>query len=369
MRILYIEDIPDWEFMKAIFRKTIFNLKTIGSDLISQLDYEANSTERRGLSPREIKDKIAEDFNDHLVLCHHFEDAMYYVTSQPDTFDLFIIDRNLKYLDGSANFEKLKSIDPRIDESIIEKYTNREGDWILSTLATQTDVDTRKQVFFVTANDDPTIFEDANQNWIEQGLFNEEEQRFIKGEEGIIEKLVNIIRSYPINQLEDDFSDIFEIIDRKSIDKNARKRYTTILKNRKKPAFLNQIRQFIDNDIIGALEKSKKAPPDRCRNFHGLSLSRFHDWLIKEDYLANIYFDYNNKRLKFKKGDFSKLEKEFFEIKDAYDALNQDQISDKELDEKRRSIDPNNVLKKFPIQEKAYKKFLESDPYKMKNFV
>ena len=54
------------------FRKTIFNMKNIGSDLISKLDYEANSTDRRGLSPREIKDKIAEDFNDHLVFMSSF---------------------------------------------------------------------------------------------------------------------------------------------------------------------------------------------------------------------------------------------------------------------------------------------------------
>ena len=69
----------------------------------------------------------------------------------------------------------------------LQCHTNREGDWILSTLATQTDVDTRKQVFFVTANDDPIRTMDANQNWIEQGLPDPKEQLLVKGEGGITE--------------------------------------------------------------------------------------------------------------------------------------------------------------------------------------
>ena len=103
MRILYIEDVPDWEFMKAIFRKTIFNMN-IGRDLISKLDYEAKSTERWDYLHKKLKIKLLRIL---IIICisHHFEDAMYYVTAMSDTFDLFIVDRNLKYLDGSVNFE------------------------------------------------------------------------------------------------------------------------------------------------------------------------------------------------------------------------------------------------------------------------
>ena len=68
-------------------------------------------------------------------------------------------------------------------------------------------------------------------------------------------------------------------------------------KKSKNPTILNQIRQFIDNDIIQALEKAKKVPSDRCRGKNGLSLTRFHDYLQKRDNYAKIDYFIDEKKI------------------------------------------------------------------------
>ena len=50
-----------------------------------------------GIDKQDIKNEIEKNYCEHLVvLCHDFKDAMDQVLNYSDSFDLFIVDRNLR---------------------------------------------------------------------------------------------------------------------------------------------------------------------------------------------------------------------------------------------------------------------------------
>ena len=127
MRILYVEDELKWHDVKRLFENTVFNKRINGKKMIEGL--EAASKDKFGIDKHDIKKAIEKNFSDNLVVCYDFKDAMYHINHFSDSFDMFIVDRNLKYLDG-IDIDGLKNLDPQFnqlfDDEMISIFSQEE---------------------------------------------------------------------------------------------------------------------------------------------------------------------------------------------------------------------------------------------------
>jgi hypothetical protein len=128
MKILYVEDDLSGSldrvirlFSKYLDEKTLKDLNGLSADAY-------------GATPDEIK-KVVESTN-IIEIADFFPDALRKVMQGHDRYACFIVDRNL--IENPYEFKDVNDIDANYTKDLYDKFREREGDYLLTWLATKT---------------------------------------------------------------------------------------------------------------------------------------------------------------------------------------------------------------------------------------
>jgi len=128
MKILYVEDDLSGSldrvirlFSKYLDEKTLKDLNGLSADAY-------------GATPEEIK-KIVESTN-IIEIADSFPDALHKIMYGYDRYACFIVDRNL--IENPYEFRDVNDIDANYTAALYDKFLEREGDYLLTWLATKT---------------------------------------------------------------------------------------------------------------------------------------------------------------------------------------------------------------------------------------
>lgn len=142
-KILYVED----ELAQNIPRLLRLFEKYLSKTEQQRLDDLQKDLEGYGASSDEIK-QIFKDIQ-FIDIEYRFPDALAKALKSPETYSLFIIDRNLA--DAAYTLEEVQKIDPNYTQDLRDRFLEREGDYILLKLAMTKQVDVLKKFYFLTA--------------------------------------------------------------------------------------------------------------------------------------------------------------------------------------------------------------------------
>lgn len=143
MKILFVED----ELAKNIPRLCILFDKFLGEKRLKKLKELDADTSGYGVSPEEIKSVV--DDSQSIEVEYSFPAALQKIMTELDEYAVFIVDRNLA---GSEySFDTVHAIDPQFSNTLLKKYSEREGDYIFSKLLHEFHVDVASSFFFLTA--------------------------------------------------------------------------------------------------------------------------------------------------------------------------------------------------------------------------
>jgi hypothetical protein len=128
MKILYVED----DLSGSIDR--VIRLFSKYLDEKTLKDLHGLSADAYGATPDEIK-KIIESTN-IIEIADRFPDALRKIMHGYDQYACFIVDRNL--IENPYEFRDVNNIDPNYTAALYDKFLEREGDYLLTWLATKT---------------------------------------------------------------------------------------------------------------------------------------------------------------------------------------------------------------------------------------
>ena len=189
MKILYIED----ELAKNIPRIVRLFSKYLSAEQIKTLNALEADESGYGAGPEKIKNIVEK--SEVVEVEYRFPEALYKVTQKSEEYTFFLVDRNLSQ--HQYALEEVQKIDGTYNPILYERYTEREGDYLLQKLVLFSNREVTTSFYFLTANpakDELRSAKDIEQQLIDFGKFKKE--NFIeKGNEDDFEKLRQIIEA------------------------------------------------------------------------------------------------------------------------------------------------------------------------------
>jgi len=143
MKILFVED----EITKNIPRLCILFEQFLGEKRVKKLKELDADTSGYGATPEEIKNIV--DDSRIVEVEYSFPAALHKIMTELEEYSVFIVDRNLAASEYS--FDAVHAIDPDFSNTLLKKFSEREGDYIFSKLLHDYRVDVARVFFFLTA--------------------------------------------------------------------------------------------------------------------------------------------------------------------------------------------------------------------------
>ncbi|MEA2103226.1 MAG: hypothetical protein U9P79_01100 [Candidatus Cloacimonadota bacterium] len=278
MKILYVEDELSTNIPKII---RLFQ-KYLGDKNVSKL--QKLEEDEYGASPQEIKEII--DSSDIVRAEYNFEDALLQVLKYSDHYSLFIVDRNLTK--EGYSLEKIQNIDNDFDEKLLDKYCEREGDYLLEKLAYKGIV-IKEKFYFLTAY---SASELPNKNEISQhiSLKQFKESNIIdKSKNEDFKELIQKINNIKILNLHLENKKYIDIL-RSKIKGNSSYNFIQLLQKKDDGSptaiamNLGTLRKILENILI-LIAKKKDAPED-CwneKNKNQIVMRNVIYWIFHDD--------------------------------------------------------------------------------------
>lgn len=217
MKILYVEDDLS-ENIPGIYRLFSKYLNQQEVQALKSLETEEYA------EPKKVKQILGE--SSIVEIEYRFPDALKKIIGQPHKYALFIIDRNLA--NAEYIFEEVAKIDSSFKKTQYEKYSEREGDYLLQNLV-YAGVDVLTRFYFLTAypaQDEIRGSEDIKTH-IEFGKFTAE--NFIeKAKESDLKRLIEIIENIDILNLQNENKVYLDIL-KNNISDEAANRFLEVL--------------------------------------------------------------------------------------------------------------------------------------------
>ena len=281
--ILYVED----ELPSIVPRITRLFSTYLEQKDIEELEAFEHDPDGYGATPEMIKQVV--ERGNMIEVEYRFPAALQKVLATPESYDLFIVDRNLA--NAHYTFEEVHNIDPTYKQQHQEEFHEREGDYLLFKLFFDLThrIDIRTKFYFLTAYSAKDELRGIREleNLIQFNTF--ETENFIeKGDNTAIERLRGLINdNYRMRARHE--NRIYSNIVRTYLGQEADDEFIQMMCRQTDSGLPNQIRIMYEKILRACAEFLPGMEYACLDNCHKTILgSHVIEWLHKQHYISTV---------------------------------------------------------------------------------